>query len=85
MDSKGKQLDATASYANRVVTLSGLNLKAGDSYTLVVQTSLRDVLGQNVSAEYDLAFVGPSEKKHPTNRDVTPPSPSPSASPSPGG
>jgi hypothetical protein len=50
-----------------------------------VQTSLRDVLGQNVSAEYDLAFVGPSEKKHPTNRDVTPPSPSPSASPSPGG
>jgi len=85
VDSKGKQLDATASYANRVVTLSGLNLKAGDSYTLVVQTSLRDVLGQNVSAEYDLAFVGPSEKKHPTSRGVTPPSPSPSTSPSPGG
>ena len=82
VDSKGKQLDATASYANRVVTLSGLNLKDGDQYTLVVKTSLRDVQGQHVSAEYDLTLVGPSTKKHPNNKVVTQPTPSPSATPS---
>ncbi len=84
VDSKGKQLDATASYANRVVTLSGLSLKEGDQYTLVVKTSLRDVLGQNVGAEYDLTFVGPSQKKHPSKKDVQTPSASPSPSASPG-
>ena len=83
VDSKGKQLDATASYANRVVTLTGLNLKPGEDYRLVVLTSLRDVQGQSVAAEYDLELVGPSPKKHATHRDVVTPSPSPSPSPPP--
>ena len=83
VDSKGKQLDATASYANRVVTLTGLNLKPGEHYRLVVLTSLRDVQGQSVAAEYDLELVGPSPKKHATHRDVVTPSPSPSPSPPP--
>jgi len=78
LDSKGKQLDATASYANRTVTLSGLNLKDGAQYRLVVLTKLRDVLGQNVAAEYDLDVVGPSSKKHINHKDVATPSPSPS-------
>jgi hypothetical protein len=79
VDSKGKQVDATVTYANRVVTLSGLDLKEGAQYRLVVQTSVRDVLGQNVSAEYDLNFVGPSGKKHTNHKDVLTPTPSPSA------
>ena len=78
VDSKGKQVDATASYASRIVTLSGLSLKDGDRYTLVVKTSLRDVLGQNVAAEYDLNFVGPSSKKHPATKNPAGPTPSPS-------
>jgi Bacterial Ig-like domain len=80
VDSKGKQVDATVSYANRVVTLSGLNLKEGAGYKLVVQTGVRDVSGQNVTSEYDLDFMGPSGKKHTNHKDVvTPPSPTPAA------
>jgi Big-like domain-containing protein len=80
VDSKGKQVDGTVSYANRVVTLSGLNLKEGASYKLVVQTGVRDVSGQNVSSEYDLDFMGPTGKKHTNHKDVvTPPAPSPAA------
>ena len=82
VDAKGKQLDATASYANRVVTLSGVNLKNGDQYTLVVKTSLRDVGGQNVTAEYVLTLVGPSAKKHVNNKPAPQPSAEPAASPS---
>ena len=76
VDAKGKPLDATASYANRVVTLSGLKLKDGDQYRLEILASLRDVNGQNVAAEYDLDFVGPTGKKHPTRREAPEPSPS---------
>jgi hypothetical protein len=81
VDSKGKVVDATVSYANRVVTLSGLNLKEGAGYKLVVQTGVRDVSGQNVTSEYHLDFMGPTGKKHTNHKDaVTPASPS-----SPGG
>ena len=81
VDSKGKQLDATVSYANRTVTLSGLKLREGDTYQLQVLTMLRDVQGQNVAAEYDLNLVGPSAKKHGNSKDVV--TPTPSASPAP--
>ena len=80
VDSKGKQLDATVSYANRTVTLSGLNLKEGSQYRLVVLTTVRDVLGQNIASEYDLDVLGPS-KRHGNNKNVTTPSPSPSPVP----
>ena len=83
LDAKGKRLEATASYANRVVTVSGLNLKQRDSYRLAVLTSLLDVSGQNVAAEYDLDFVGPTIKKHPNHKEDVTASPSPSPSPSP--
>jgi Bacterial Ig-like domain len=76
-DSKGKRVDAGVTYANRTVTLSGLGLKAAGQYRLVVLTSVRDVLGQNVAAEYDLDFLGPAQKKHGNKKDVVPVSPEP--------
>ena len=81
VDSKGKPLDATVSYANRTVTLSGLNLKEGSQYRIVVLPTVRDVLGQNIAAQYGLDVLGPAAKKHGNNRNATPPSPSPSAVP----
>ena len=81
VDSKGKQLDATVSYANRTVTLSGLNLKEGSQYRIVVLTTVRDVLGQNIAAQYGLDVLGPSAKKHGNNRNAATPSASPSAVP----
>jgi len=80
--SLGKQVETTATYANRAVTLSGLDLKEGAQYRLVVLTTVRDVLGHNVAAEYDLDVVGPSLKKHGNHKDAGSSSPS-SSSPSP--
>jgi len=85
VDAKGKRLDATATYANRVVILTGLNLKPGDAFRLEILTSVRDVSGQNVAAEYDLDFFGPvAPKKHGDSAASRPSaSPSPASSPSP--
>ncbi|TMC80432.1 MAG: hypothetical protein E6J06_14710 [Chloroflexi bacterium] len=82
LDSKGNQVDATASYATRTVTLSGLNLTAGTQYRLVVLTTVRDVLGHNVATEYDLNVFGPSPKKHANRKENVTllPTPRPSAS-----
>ena len=85
LDSKGKPVDAVATYANRTVTISGLDLKAGAQYKLVVLTSVRDVLGHNVASEYSLQLAGPMLKNQ--NRksgggvsaSPTPGTPSPSA------
>ena len=77
VDKNGKQVDATVSYANRTVTLSGVGLKDGQQYRLVVATTVRDVGGNNVAAEYDLNFFGPNTKKHTNNKDVVTVSPSP--------
>jgi len=82
VDAKGKRLDANSSYANRVVMLTGLNLKDGDAYRLVVLTTIRDVSGQNVAAEYDLDFFGPTAKRHGNHQDSVTPTPAPSPSPS---
>ena len=87
LDSKGRQLDATATYSNRTVTISGLDLKPGAQYKLVVLTTLRDFLGHNVAAEYDLQLVAPvgKSKADQKNGGVTaspaPASPSPIPSP----
>lgn len=89
-DSKGNPVDATASYSNRVVTISGLDLKPGGQYRLVVLTTVRDVGSHNVASEYDLNFLGPAA---PAAKDAggqngagsvtASPSPTPSASPTP--
>jgi hypothetical protein len=92
LDSKGKQLDAATTYANRTVTISGLALKPGAQYKLVVLTTLRDFLGHNIAAEYDLQLVGPVAKNNADHKSggvtaspvpvSSSPSPSPSATPS---
>jgi hypothetical protein len=92
LDSKGRQLDATTTYSNRTVTISGLDLKPGIQYKLVILTTLRDFLGHNIAAEYDLQLLGPVAKSKPDHKNggvtaspvpVAPsPSPSPAASPS---
>jgi hypothetical protein len=87
MDCKGKQVDATTTYANRTVTISGLSLKPGAQYKLVVLTTLRDVLGHNIATEYDLQLVGPVAKNKNDHKNggvsasPAPVSPSPSTSP----
>lgn len=85
LDAKGNEVQATATYANRTVTFTGLDLIQGDRYRLVVLPTLRDVAGHNVAAEYDLDLLGPAVVKTPDTRQTgngTPsPSPSPLASP----
>lgn len=76
---KGEKVDATITYADRVVTLSGLDLKPGGKYKLVVLTSVRDVQGRNVASEYDLDLLGPALKKSANQRQL-PPAASPSPS-----
>ena len=84
LDAKGNQLQATVAYANRVATISGLNLQEGTQYKLVVLGTVRDVQGHSVAAEYDLDVFGPGPKRHANHRDVVgaaPPSPTPTAAP----
>jgi hypothetical protein len=74
------------------VTISGLDLKPGTQYRLVVLTTLRDFLGHNIAAEYDLQLVGPVAKTKTDHKNggvtASPaplsisPSPTPTASPS---
>jgi hypothetical protein len=85
LDAKDRQIEGNSTYANRTVTISGLELKPGAQFKLVVLQSLRDVLGHNVASEYDLQLIGPAAKNA-TGVAVKPPvatSPSPSTSPSP--
>ena len=77
VDKNGKRVDANVTYANRTVTLSGVGLKDGQQYRLVVATTVRDVSGNNVVAEYDLDFFGPTTKKHGNDKGVIAVSPSP--------
>jgi hypothetical protein len=83
LDSKGKQVGGNPVYANRTVTISGLDLKPHATYKLVVLSTVQDVGGTNIAAEYDLTFGGPAETHGGANgRGVQIPSPSPQASPS---
>jgi hypothetical protein len=87
LDARGKQIEATATYANRTVTISGLDLKPGARYKLVVLPTVRDVLGHNMASEYDLQLVGPAVNDRPEHRGpgIGPasPSPSPTVTPTP--
>jgi hypothetical protein len=83
LDSKGKQVGGNPVYANRTVTISGLDLKSHATYKLVVLSTVQDVGGTNIAAEYDLTFTGPADVHGGANkRDQQSPSPSPQASPS---
>ena len=83
LDSRGKQVDATATYANRTVTITGLDLKPGLHYRLVVRTTVRDVLGHNVASEYSLQLTGPALKNQKDRKSAGGVTASPAPSPSP--
>jgi hypothetical protein len=83
LDSKGKQVGANPVYGNRTVTISGLDLKPHATYKLVVLSTVQDVSGTNIAAEYDLTFNGPADAHGGANkRGEQSPSPAPLASPS---
>ena len=83
LDGKGNAIDGTPVYASRVVTISGLDLKPGRTYKLVVLTTVRDVSGQNVASEYDLKVLGPVVKNQGDQRSVRGVTASPVPTPSP--
>jgi hypothetical protein len=84
LDDKGKRLDASVTYADRTVTISGLALKQGEQYKVVVLPIVRDVVGNNIASEYDLVLLGPADpNKHGDNGGNVTPSPSPSPIPTP--
>lgn len=83
LDSKGRQVDITATYSNRTVTITGVDLKPGGQYRLVILTTVRDVGGHNVASEYDLQLLGPALKNRGNQKPAggIPTSPSPAATP----
>ncbi len=84
LDANGKRVGSQSTYANRTVVITGLDLTPGASYKLVVLTSVQDVSGRSVPAEYDLNVVGPAQASSPTPPSPEPsPEPTPSPSPSP--
>jgi hypothetical protein len=85
LDGSGKQVGGNPVYANRTVTISGLDLKPHATYKLVVLSTVQDVSGTNIAAEYDLTFGGPAETHGGANGrggQIPAPSPTPSSSPS---
>jgi hypothetical protein len=83
LDGEGKQVGGSPVYANRTVTIGGLDLKPHATYKLVVLTTVQDVGGTNIAAEYDLTFTGPADTHGGADkRSQQSPSPSPHASPS---
>jgi hypothetical protein len=81
LDSKGNKVDASTTYLNRTVTISGLALKAGAKYKLVVLTTVRDVLGHNVASEYNLLLSGPAVQNQGDNKNAGNVSASPTPTP----
>ena len=82
-DDQGAQVTGTVDYSDRTVTFTGLQLRPGAHYRLVVLPGIEDVLNHNAAAEYDLDFVGPAPGPVAGGQNPTPsPSPSPAVSPS---
>jgi hypothetical protein len=70
LDSKGNRIEATTTYLNRTVTITGLALKPGAQYKLVVLTTVRDVLGHNIAKEYELRLSGPAVQNQGENKNA---------------
>jgi hypothetical protein len=71
LDSRGKQVGGNPVYANRTVTISGLDLKPHQTYKLVVLSTVQDVAGTNIAAEYDLTFAAPADLRGGANSGAT--------------
>jgi len=82
LDGNGKRVGSRSTYANRTVVITGLDLTPGGSYKLVVLTSVQDVGGRSVSAEYDLNVVGPVLASS-AGPPLPEPSPGPASTPGP--
>ena len=83
LDGNGKRVGAQSTYANRTVVITGLDLTPGASYRLVVFTSVQDVGGRSVPAEYDLTLLGPAQASSPSPLPSPQPSPTPTPTPTP--
>lgn len=86
LDGTGKRVGGSSTYANRTVIITGLELSPGAPYKLVVLTTVQDVGGRNVPAEYDLTLAGPAPGTSSSSQgeiDNPPPQPTPTPSPSP--
>ena len=82
-DGNGKRVGSQSTYANRTVVITGLDLAPGASYKIVVLTSVQDVAGRSVPAEYDLNVVGPVQASLPPPTPEPSPTPSPTTTPTP--
>jgi hypothetical protein len=85
LNEKGKRIGGPATYANRTVIITGLELAPGALYKLTVLTTVRDVSGRTIPSEYDLDLVGPASGISSGGRGTVgnPPSPEPSPMPTP--
>jgi hypothetical protein len=84
LDGTGKRVGGASTYVNRTVVITGLELSPGAPYKLAVLTTVQDVSGRNVPAEYDLDLLGPAAGSSAGTQggvDSTPPTPSPIPSP----
>jgi hypothetical protein len=83
LDGTGKRVGAQSTYTNRTAVITGLELTPGANYKLVVLTSVQDVGGRSVPAEYDLILIGPAQAASPSPSPEPTPTPTPTPSPSP--
>jgi Tol biopolymer transport system component len=86
LDGTGKRVGGASTYVNRTVVITGLELSPGAPYKLAVLTTVQDVSGRNVPAEYDLDLLGPAAGSSAGTQggvDSTPPPPQPSPTPTP--
>lgn len=82
LDGTGKRVGGASTYVNRTVVITGLELSPGAPYKLAVLTTVRDVSGRNIPAEYDLNLLGPAAGTQ-GGVDSAPPPPQPSPTPTP--
>jgi Big-like domain-containing protein len=81
LDRKGKQVEGTTTYANKIATISGLDLVPGAHYRLVVLSTVHDWVDHNVVSEYDVDLVGPATANAVQTAPTAAPTPSPTRSP----
>ena len=83
LDGTAKRIGAQSTYTNRTVVITALDLTPGANYKLMVLTSVQDVGGRSVPAEYDLILIGPAQPALPAPSPSPEPTPTPTPSPSP--
>ena len=80
-DAQGVPVPGIITYADRTVTVKGLQLTPGELYRVVVMPSVKDVNGMAAATEYDLDVIAPDANA--TADSAQPASASPASSPTP--